>query len=470
MRRPLAIAVSALVLTACSHGTLEPPYHRPALPVPPAFPTEAPYAQQAPGARPASWQSVFTGPKLQRLITLALAQNRDLRSAVAQTEASRAQFHAQRAALFPTVNGTASAQYGQEYINLPPQLGINPDFSITEYQLGLGTTSYQVDLFGKIRSQTRAAFEQYVATREGQLNVEITVAANVAADWLTMAGDESLLEVSRETLDAGQQSLNLTQSRLANGVGTGLDVAQAQTIVQQARADIGRYETQVAQDLDALQLAVGAPIPVELRPTDLDDPSAALPVIPGALQSSVLLRRPDVLQAEDQLRSANANIGAARAAFFPSISLTGSVGTASASLAQLFAPPTMIWQFTPTVTLPIFTGGLNRANLAYAKAEDRLAVAQYEKAIQTAFREVADALAVQGRIDERIAAQQGLVAASAESLRLSTALYERGEDTYLDVLTAQRTLFVAQQALISLQVLAKTNIVTLYQVLGGGFA
>jgi multidrug efflux system outer membrane protein len=459
-----------LVLGACSHGTLEPPYHRPGLPVPPAFPTEAPYAQQAPGAAPASWQSVFTGPKLQRLITLALAQNRDLRTAVAQTEASRAQFHAQRAALFPTVTGTASAQYGQEYINLPPQLGINPDFSIREYQLGLGTTSYQVDLFGKIRSQTRAAFEQYVATREGQLNVEITVAANVAADWLTMAGDESLLEVSRETLDAGQQSLNLTQSRLANGVGTGLDVAQAQTIVQQARADIGRYETQVAQDLDALQLAVGAPIPVELRPTDLDDPSANLPVVPGALQSSVLLRRPDVLQAEDQLRSANANIGAARAAFFPSISLTGSVGTASASLAQLFAPPTMIWQFAPTVTLPIFTGGLNRANLAYAKAEDRVAIAQYEKAIQSAFREVDDALAVQGRIDERIAAQQGLVAASAESLRLSTALYERGEDTYLDVLTAQRTLFVAQQALIALQVLAKTNIVTLYQVLGGGFA
>jgi len=469
VRRSIACALATLSLAACSHGTLEPPYHRPALPVPPTFPTEQPYLQQAPNATPATWQTVFTGPKLQRLITLALAQNRDLRVAVEQVEASRAQFHGQRAALFPTVNATASALYEREYINLPAQFGAR-DFRVTEYQLGLGTTSYQVDLFGRIRSLTRAAFLQYVATREGERNVEITVAASVASDWLTMAADESLLKVSQETLATGEQSLQLTQSRLNNGVGTGLDVAQAQTIVQQARADIGRYETQVAQDLDALQLAVGAPIPADLRPTDLDDPNANLPVVPGALQSSVLLRRPDVLQAEDQLRAANANIGAARAAFFPSISLTGSGGTASASLANLFAPQTMIWQFAPTITLPIFTGGLNRANLAYAKAEDHVAVDQYEKSIQTAFREVSDALAVQGRIDERISATQGLVAAAADSLRLSTALYERGEDTYLDVLNAQRTLFVAQESLITLQLLAKTNIVTLYQVLGGGFA
>jgi outer membrane protein, multidrug efflux system len=470
VRRALAGVAVALALAACSHGTLEPPYHRPALAVPATFPTEPPFAQQAPSAAPASWQAVFTGPKLRKLITLALAQNRDLRAAVAQTLAARAQFHAQRAALFPTVNATASATYGQEYISLPPQLGINPDFNITEYQLGLGTTSYQLDLFGKIRSQTRAAFEQYVATREGQRNVEITVAANVAADWLTLASDKSLLEVSRQTLAAGEESLALTEKRLTNGVGTALDVANAQTVVQQARADIGRYETQVAQDLDALQLVVGAPIPMELRPTGLDDPDAAFPVVPGALNSTVLLRRPDVLQAEDQLRADNANIGAARAAFFPSISLTASGGTASASLASLFAPQTMVWQFVPTVTLPIFTGGLNRANLTYAKAEDQLAVAQYDKAIQSAFREVADALAVQGRIDERITAQQGLVAAAADSLRLSTALYEHGQDTYLDVLVARRTLFSAQQALISLQLLAKTNIVTLYQALGGGFA
>jgi outer membrane protein, multidrug efflux system len=469
MRRSIAAALTALTLAACSHGTLEPPYHRPALPTPQAFPTEQPYLQQAPNATPATWQTVFTGPKLQRLITLALTQNRDLRVAVAQAEASRAQFHSQRAALFPTVNATASALYGREYLDLPAQFG-SPDFKEREYQLGIGTTSYQLDLFGKIRSQTRAAFEQYLGSKEGERNVEITVAASVASDWLTMAADESLLKVSRETLATANQSLELTQSRLTNGVGTGLDVANAQTVVQQARADIGRYETQVAQDLDALQLEVGAPIPVDLRPTDLDDPNANLPVVPGALQSTVLLRRPDVLQAEDQLRAANANIGAARAAFFPSISLTGTAGTASASLANLFAPETLVWQFTPTITLPIFTGGLNEANLAYAKAEDRVAIAQYEKAIQTAFSEVSDALAVQGRIDERISAQQGLVAAAAESLRLSTALYERGEDTYLDVLNAQRTLFAAQEALVSLQLLAKTNIVTLYQVLGGGFA
>jgi outer membrane protein, multidrug efflux system len=467
--RPLAGALAALTLAACSHGTLEPPYQRPASPVPAAFPTEAPYAQQAPGVAPASWQAVFTGPKLQRLITLSLAQNRDLRIAVAQAQAARAQFHSQRAALFPTINGTGSALYSREYLGLPPQFG-PPDFNVTEYQLGLGTTSYQLDLFGRIRSQTRAALEQYLASEAGRRNAEITVAAEVASDWLTMASDESLLAVSRQTLASSEQTLELTRRRLAGGVGTALDEANALTVVQQARVDIGRYETQVAEDLDALQLAVGAPVPVELRPTNLDDPAANLPVVPGALSSTVLLRRPDVVQAEAQLKSANASIGAARAAFFPSISLTAQGGTASASLGSLFAPATMIWEFTPTITLPIFTGGLNKANLAYANAEDRLAVAQYEKAIQTAFREVADALAVQGRIDERITAQQGLVAAAEQSLRLSTALYERGQDTYLDVLTAQRTLYSAQQALVSLQLLAKTNIVTLYQVLGGGFA
>jgi multidrug efflux system outer membrane protein len=366
------------------------------------------------------------------------------------------------------VNGTASADYARQYDGLPAAFG-PPYERVTEYSVSGAVTSYQLDLFGKIRSLTRAAFEQYLATAAGRRSEELTVIAGTATDWLTLASDESLLRVSQTTLASSQTSLDLANARLTGGVGTALDVANARTIVEQAKADIGRYTTQVAQDKNALDLIVGASVPPALLPTGMDDPDARLPKVPGALTSAVLLQRPDVVQAEDQLRAAKANIGAARAAFFPSISLTGSGGTTTASLASLFAPGTAVWSFAPTITVPIFEGGANRAGLDYAKAEDRIAVAQYEKAVQTAFRETADALAVQGVISSRLSAQQGLVDAAADSLRLATALYDRGQDTYLDVLTAQRTLYAAQQALVSTQLIAADNIVTLYEVLGGGY-
>jgi multidrug efflux system outer membrane protein len=467
--RAAAVCVLATVLCGCATGPLEPRYKTPAPPVPAQFPSGPAYADQPTDARAADWRTVFPGAKLQRVIALALSQSRDLRVAVEQAQAARAQFRSQRAALLPQIDANASPAFAREFTGEPPQYG-PPYEKVTEYSADVAVTSWELDLFGRIRSLTKAALEQYLATDAARRSVEITLVANVATYWLTLASDESLLEVSRTTLRSGQESLALAQQRLTGGVGTALDVANAQTVVQQARADIGRYTTQVAQDLNVLELTVGAKVPADLLPSSLADPDAALPVVPGALGSAVLLRRPDVVEAEHQLRAANADIGAARAAFFPQIALTAQGGSATATLATLFAPGTAVWQFAPTITVPIFHGGANQAGLAYARAEDRLAVAQYEKAVQTAFRETADALADRGTIAERLSAQEGLVAAAAESLRLSTALYARGSGSYLDVLTAQRTLYAAQQTLVSTQLIAANNIVTLYKVLGGGLA
>jgi multidrug efflux system outer membrane protein len=455
------------LLAGCAGGTLAPTYRRPAPPIPTVFPSGPAYGPQAPDAAPAAWRRVFTGPKLQGVIEEALAESRDLRVAVAQMEAAQAQYHSQRAALFPTIDATAGGTYAREFSGLPAQYG-PAYYNVTEYNAGLAVSSYQLDLFGRIRSQTRAAFETYLASRAGRRAAELTLISQVAADWLTMASDESLLQVSKTTLVSAQDSLRLADARLAGGVGTGLDVANARTVVEQARSDIGRYTTQVAQDQNALDLEVGSTVPAALLPTGIDDPDARMGTVPGALASTVLLARPDVIQAEDQLKADNANIGAARAAFFPQISLTGSGGSTTASLASLFAPGTAVWAFVPTITLPIFAGGANVAGLKYARAEDRMAVAQYEKAIQTAFRETSDALAAQGPIGGRLAAQAALVDAAAQSLELSTALYERGQDSYLDVLTAQRTLYAAQQTRVATQLVAAENIVTLYRVLGGG--
>jgi multidrug efflux system outer membrane protein len=264
--------------------------------------------------------------------------------------------------------------------------------------------------------------------------------------------------------------VDLARRRLTRGVYSQLDVSAAETVVEQANNAVAMYVTQVAQDLNALNLAVGAPVAPEDLPTGIDDPAAKLGPAPSALGSEVLLQRPDVMEAEHTLKSANANIGAARAAFFPKITLTGSGGTETASLGSLFAPGSGVWSFGPAITVPIFDGGVNKGNLDYARAEDRVDIAQYELAIQTAFREVADALAQRGTIVARLRALNGEVVAAAVSLKLARALYARGSDSYLDVLTAERTLYSAQQSLIAVQLIDQTNIVTLYKVLGGSLS
>ncbi len=456
------IALTTGLLAGCS---LDPKYHRPAAPVPLAWPTGPAYGPPT-KVISADWRQVFPDPKLQRVIEQALTQSRDLRVAIAQIEASRAQYHVQRAALLPTVTASAGASTGRDYTGLQP----SPYANSTTYSTSVATTSYELDLFGRVQSLSRAALQTYLATTEAKASTQISLVAEVATDWLTYASDCSLLDVSKATVVNALANVELARRRLGGGIASQLDLDNAQTVVEQAQDDVARYTTQVAQDKNAMDLVVGATVAPGDLPGGIDDPAVLLGDVAGALDSHILLQRPDVLEAEHTLRSANANIGAARAAFFPSIALTGSAGTQSASIGGLFSGGAGVWNFAPTISLPIFNGGTNKANLDYARAEDRIDIAQYEKAIQTAFREVADALATRGTITERLRAQQALVASAGQSLRLAQALYARGSDSYLDVLTAQRTYYSARQSLIGVQLIRAANVITLYKVLGGALA
>jgi len=460
--RTLVLTITGALLAGC---TLEPAYRRPAPPIPAVWPTGPAYDAPT-DVSVADWRQVFPDPKLRRVIEQALANSRDLRVAVAQIQASKAQYRVQRAALLPTIDASVGATTGRDYTGLPPAFGSQYE-NATSYSASVYTTAYELDLFGRVRSLTKAALQTYLATEAARRSTQISLVAEVATDYLTFASDASLLEVSKATVVSAESNFDLARRRLASGIDSQLDVSSAQTTVELAKDDVARYTTQVAQDKNALDLVVGAPVAAENLPSGVDDPATRLGDVPDALDSQILLQRPDVLEAEHTLRSANADIGAARAAFFPSISLTGSGGSESASIGKLFAGGAGVWSFAPTISVPIFDGGANRANLGYAKAEDQIAVAQYEKAVQTAFREVADALSQRGTIAERLRAQRSQAAAAAESLRLAEALYARGSDSYLDVLTAQRTYYSAQQSLISVELIGGANVVTLYKVLGG---
>jgi multidrug efflux system outer membrane protein len=472
MRVSLQLAcVAALALGGCVD--LAPKYQRPAQPTPAAFPAGGAYPPAPAQSRPlVGWRDFFADPKLKAVIDEALANNRDLRVAIANIEAARAQYHVQRAALLPTVNAQFAATYAQEPASVVNGGAVAPGSSATYnerlYSLTAGVSAYQLDLFGKVRNLTRAAQDQYFATRQARDAAQITLISEVAADYLAVGSDRALLKIAQNTLTSGTESLKVTQLRFAAGTDSQLDIDQAQTVVQQARFDVNRLTTQVAQDRNALDLVVGAPVADDLLPAGLGAPVVVLDKLPEAVSSQVLLARPDVLEAEDQLRAANANIGAARAAFFPSIQLTGSGGLVSLALSHLFEGSAGAWSFAPTISQTIFDNGANKGNLAYARAQRDLGVANYEKAIQTAFREVADALALRGTIDGQLAAQQALTAADADSLRLATLRYQQGSDTYLNVLIAQRAYYAAQQTLVASELAKADNLVTLYAVLGGG--
>ncbi|MDB5428318.1 MAG: transporter [Phenylobacterium sp.] len=466
----LTLVLGTTLLSGCID--LAPAYHRPATPTPAQFPTGPAYP--APPAAPqpvVGWRDFFSDPKLKAVIEEALANNRDLRVAVGNIAAARAQYRIQRSALFPTITGDASATYAQEPIAVlagglfPGSTGF---FNERLYTLTGGFSAYQLDLFGRVRNLTRAAQDQYFATRQARDAAQITLVSEVAADYLILGSDRALLQIAEDTLKNGTETLKVTTYLFENGIDTELDVSQAQTIVDQARFDVARLTAQVAQDRNGLELLVGAPVGEALLPVGIGDPIVVLERLPAAVSSGVLLERPDVLQAEDQLRAANANIGAARALFFPSISLTGAGGVTSLALSTLFKGSSHVWSFSPAVSQTLFDAGATRGNLQFAKAQRDISVANYEKAIQTAFREVADALALRGTIDEQLAAQRALTAAWANSLRLSTLRFEQGSDTYLNVLIAQRSLYSARQTLVASQLAKATNLVTLYTALGGG--
>lgn len=462
MRPLIAIGALAALLAGCS---LQPTYERPAPPVPAAFPQGGPYqaADASAPAVPPEWKSVFADARLQRLIQTALAQNRNLRQTVANVAAAHAQFEVQRSQLLPTLNATGTVV--QQH--LPTALGgaFQPS---RYYEAGLGVSNYELDLFGRVRNLSAAAFQTYLASDEGRRAAQITLVGEVATAYLTLAADLQLEAVARATQDSAQQALSLTQSRFDAGVASDLDVSQAQTVVQQARAAAAAYAVNVAQAKDALDLLVGQTVAASDVPASLDEIAPSFAPIPAGLNSDVLLNRPDVLQAERQLRAANAQVGAARAAFFPQITLTGSDGFASLGLSNLFSAPNNTWSFSPAITLPLFTGGLNMGNLHAAQAQRDAAVAGYENAVQSAFRDVADALASAGGTVEQLDAQQALVDASAQALTLSTARYQRGADTYLNMLVAQRTLFAAQEGLVTAKLAHVSSRVTLYRALGGG--
>jgi multidrug efflux system outer membrane protein len=449
---------------------MAPKYTQPASPVAAAWPSGPAYGTETvkTAQKPLAdipWREFFIDPQLRKLIALALENNRDLRVALLNIERSRALYQIQRSDLFPKIDASADGNFQR----VPAGFSSNGQAAtVDQYSVGLGVSSYELDLFGRVRSLKDQALEQFLATEQAQRSVQISLVSQVAVGYLTLAADRERLQLAKETLTGQQSSFQLTRSRFEAGVSSALDLNQAQTSVDAARLDIARYKTLVAQDTNALNLVVGSPVPAELLPQKLSETLTALEDVSPGLPSDVLLRRPDILQAEGQLKGANANIGAARAAFFPRITLVSSVGFGSDELSGLFKGDAFAWSFAPRISLPIFDGGSNRANLKVAEADRDIMVAQYEKAIQTAFREVADALAQRGTIDEQIAAQQSLTDATSESYRLSIARYDKGVDSYLVVLDSQRSTYNAQQNLIGVRLSRLSNLVTLYKVLGGG--
>ncbi len=464
--RNIIVAGALLALSGC---TMAPNYSRPDAPVPQAWPSGPAYSESAAKAqKPVAdipWKEFFAGDQLRKLITLALENNRDLRVAALNIERSRAQYQIRRADLVPHIDANAAGNFQR----LPEDFsGTGEPVNIHQYTVGLGVSSYELDLFGRVQSLKDEALERYLATEQARRSVQISLVAQVAGAWLSLAADRERLQLARETLTSQQSSYQLTKSRFDAGVSSALDLNQAQTSVDTARVDIARYTTLVAQDENALNLVVGSPVPADLLPPSLSETLTALKDLSPGLPSDVLLSRPDILQAEYLLKGANADIGAARAAFFPRITLVSSVGFGSEDLAGLFTSGSFAWSFAPRISLPIFDSGSNRANLKVSEVDRDIAVAQYEKAIQTAFREVADSLAQRGTIDDQLTAQQSLTDATAESHKLSLARYEKGVDSYLNVLDSQRSLYAAQQNLISVRLIRLNNLVTLYKVLGGG--
>ncbi len=516
MRKPLVALLGApLVLSGCM--SLAPTFEQPSLPVQDTLEHAKSTAAISPDqeaairvdaqAGPMAWQEFIGEPRLRELIKQALDNNRDLRVAVLSIEKARAQYGIERSNLFPSVAATGAGSRSRTADDLTAAGRSNVS---GQYTAQLGFSSYEIDFFGRVRNLNEAALEEFLRVGENRRSVQLSLIAEVANAWLALDADARRLMLARETLRTRQEALTLTEKTHELGAANGLTLAQTRTTVDSARVDVGTYTSQLARDRNALALLVGdsvhpsllppsmelvaAPTPTippttapsissttaqatsaEVRRVDrlasvrvsLPQPAAALLSVPEDLPSSVLLNRPDVRAAEHTLRGSHANIGAARAAFFPSITLTAAAGVGSNALSNLFDGGNGMWSFMPQIRLPIFDAGRNRANLRVAEVARDTAVAQYEKSVQTAFREVSDALADRSTLDERIHAQRSLVASTQQALELSDARYRLGADSYLSVLDAQRSLYAAQQAQITLQLAEQINRITLYKVLGG---
>jgi multidrug efflux system outer membrane protein len=458
-----SLAVAAL-LSGCS---MIPTYERPPAPVAADWPGPVPGVVASPAAADIAWADFVIDPRLRELIGLALKNNRDLRVAVLNIEQVRAQYQIRRADQFPTLNLAASG-------NRQPASdgGINSSYSV-----GLALSSWEIDFFGRVASLKESALAQYLASEEARKAAQTSLVASVASTWLSLRTSDELLALTQQTLATRQDSFRLTKLRFDNGATSALDLRQAESLTAAAQVARAQQQRQRALDVNSLTLLVGQPLPTDLTaaaPAGSGMPADAPPLalfreLPVGLPSDLLTRRADIRQAEQQLIAANANIGAARAAFFPRISLTAGVGTASSELSGLFKDGSWGFTLAPQALLPIFDAGRNQAGLDSANAARGIAVAQYEKAIQTAFREVADALAGQAMLAEQLRAQQLQVTAEADRFRLAELRYRNGVASYLDVLDAQRSLFATQQALTQTRLAQQQNQVALYKALGGGY-
>jgi outer membrane protein, multidrug efflux system len=451
-----AAALLALLATACT--TMEPKYARPEPAIPASWPVGDPYLAQAEAGLPVlTYQQVFTDPRLQTLITQALVNNRDLMIAASNIAAAREQYRIQRAQQLPTVNSGAGVTVSGDKTN---------DVS-ADYNAGVQVPNFEIDLFGRVRSLTHMQLQRYLATEAGARATRLTLVADVAGAWLDYAADSSLRLIAEQTAASAQKSVNLTRIRLQGGVAPRTDLSQAEQILSQAQADLARERTAVAQDLNALQLLVGAPIAANLLAGSIDEAFGKIVPVPTGLDSYVLLRRPDVVQAEYELRAANAQIGAARAALFPRITLTGLLGFASSALTKLFTGGAFGWSAGADATYTIFQSGAGHADVRLSEAQRNAAIATYQRAVQTAFREVADALARRGTINDEIGARERQQAATADTYTLTEARYRAGIDPFLTVLDAQRSYYSAQQQMVATKLTAAQNLVALYQTIGG---
>ncbi|APG19523.1 transporter [Kosakonia radicincitans] len=465
MSARLLAACVPFLLAGCI--SLDPHYDRPTSPVSGQLPAGEAYASlkgtQGNNYRDIDWQQYILDDRLRQVVAMALDSSRDLREAVASVKSARAQYGEERSNLFPTINAELTGTRSRSLNNTGSGTSVS-----SSYEGDASTSSFELDLFGKNQSLTREQYETWLGTVEGARSTRLTVLYNTVDYWLTLAADKSNLTIAKETAESARQSMEVTQAQLRHGTASMVDVSSAATTYHSALADVAKYQTSVAQDKNALDLVVGRAVPDNLIPENIDAVANAFKEIPAGISSDVLLNRPDVLEAEHNLKSANASIGAARANFFPSISLTASSGAASSDLSSLFKHGAGVWSFSPSISLPIFTGGYNISQLNYTKAQKEYYVAAYEKSVQTAFQEVADALARRGTINDQLTAQKNYTKAAEEYYRLAYLRYRNGVDTWLNALDAQRTLYTARTSLVSVQQEYYTNLITLYKVMGGG--
>ncbi len=467
MTRPVGLSAAIAALTLLSGCTLTPTYEQPQPAIPKTWPSGEPYPEAAGEADVPRLgiRDLLDDPALLALLERALANNQDLKLIAANVSAVRAQFRIRRAQQLPRIDGSASVSVGERSERASSGTGGgSSDASV--YQVGIGTAAFELDLFGRLSSLSDAALQEYLATEAAARTARIALIAEVANVYLSIAADRSLLSIARDTVRTAERSVELTRARLEGGVAPRIDLRQAETVLAQAPSDLANLATNVEQGRNALQLLVGAPIAEAYLPDAIEPLPDRLKEVPVGLDSSILLRRPDVLQAEHQLRAANARIGAARAAFFPRISLTAAAGLASTSLSSLFNSGAFTWTVQPGLLVPIFDAGANQGNLEATLALRDAAIARYQKAIQTAFREVADALARRGTIERQLEAQRRLVAAAEDNFALVEARYRQGIESYLGTLDAQRTLYNARRSLVATSLVRGQNVVALYRALG----